>query len=121
MHVSPDEVYFGGGLWMPEADGLLKIRERIAAKPAQWKKVVGDKAFVKRFGSIEGEQLSRPPRGFDPGHPYIADIKRKSFVAGVESNPRATQSASFVTEVADGFRALTPLMKFLCDSVGVRF
>jgi len=121
MHVSPDEVYYGGGLWMPEADVLLKIRERIAGKPAQWKKVVEDKTFVKRFGAIEGEQLSRPPKGFDGDHPYIADIKRKSFVAGVESSARATQSASLVAEVSACFQALTPLMKFLCDAVGVPF
>ncbi len=121
MHVAPNEVYFGGGLWMPEPGVLLKIRERIANKPALWKKVVADKNFVRRFGAIEGEQLTRPPRGFDPAHPFIDDIKRKSFVAGVESTARASQSPSLIAEVSDCFQALTPLMKFLCDGVGVRF
>ena len=54
VHVGPDEIFYGGGLWMPEPDALLKIRERIAAKPAVWKKIVGDKGFVTAFGGIEG-------------------------------------------------------------------
>ena len=121
MHASPDEVYFGGGLWMPEADVLLKIRERIAGQPALWKSVVAGKNFAKRFGSIGGEQLTRPPKGFDPAHPFIDDIKRKSFVAGVESTLKTAQSRELVLEVAQCFKALTPLMKFLCDAVGVPF
>lgn len=121
MHVSPDEVFFGGGLWMPEADVLLKTRERIAAKPAHWKKVVTDEGFVKYFGAIEGEQLTRPPKGFDPNHPFIDDIKRKSFVAGVESTAKDAQSPRLIADVSECFKALTPLMKFLCDAVGVPF
>lgn len=121
MHVAPDEVYFGGGLWMPEADVLLKIRERIAKRPGDWKKVVGDGKFVNRFGAIEGEQLMRPPRGFDPAHPFIGDIKRKSFVAGIESNLKTAQGPGLVGDVSGCYKALTPLMNFLCVAVGVPF
>jgi uncharacterized protein (TIGR02453 family) len=121
MHASPDEVYFGGGLWMPEADVLLKIRERIAEKPALWKKVVAEKNFAKRFGSIKGEQLTRPPKGFDLAHPFIGDIKRKSFVAGAQSTLKMAESRELVLEVAQCFKALSPLMKFLCDAVRVPF
>jgi uncharacterized protein (TIGR02453 family) len=121
VHVGPDEVFFGGGLWMPEAGALLKIRERIASRPEEWKKVVTEKAFVKRFGAIEGDQLIRPPKGFDPAHPFIADIRRKSFVAGVDSDMRAAAEPNFVRAVASSFNALNPLMNFLCEAVGVPF
>jgi uncharacterized protein (TIGR02453 family) len=121
VHLAPDEVFFGGGMWMPDPDALLKIRQRIAERPAEWKKVVTDKKFVQTFGSIEGEQLTRPPRGFDPAHPFIADIRRKSFVAGVDSTAKAAQSAAFVSEVAQTFRALSPLMHFLCAALDVPY
>lgn len=121
VHVAPDEIFYGGGLWMPEPDALLKIRERIAVKPALWKKIVGDKGFMTAFGGIEGEQLTRPPRGFDPDHPFIADIRRKSFVAGADSTVKAAQSASFVEDVAGAMKRLAPLMRFLCDALGVPF
>jgi len=121
VHLAPDEVFFGGGMWMPDPDALLKIRQRIAERPADWKKAVSDKRFVQAFGGIEGEQLTRPPRGFDPVHPFIADIRRKSFVAGVDSSAKAAQSPAFVEDVAQAFRALTPLMRFLCAALVVPY
>jgi uncharacterized protein (TIGR02453 family) len=121
VHIAPDEVFYGGGLWMPESDTLLKVRERIASKPALWKKVVADRNFIRAFGGIEGEQLSRPPRGFDQTHPFIEDIKRKSFVAGANSTVKAAQSASFVEEVSGGIEHVAPLIRFLCSALDVPF
>jgi uncharacterized protein (TIGR02453 family) len=117
VHLAPGEVFFGGGLWMPDADSLNRVRSRIAGKPALWRKIVSDKGFIAHFGGIEGDSLLRPPRGFDPAHLFIADLKRKSFVATRISSERAAHSAEFVDEVAQSFRALTPLMGFLCDAL----
>jgi uncharacterized protein (TIGR02453 family) len=121
VHIAPNEIFFGGGLWMPEPEALTKIRERIASRPADWKKIVGNPKFVKSFGGIEGEQLARAPRGFDPAHPFIADIRRKSFVAGVDSDLSTAQSAALTGAVSDCFRTLKPLMNFLCAASGVPF
>jgi uncharacterized protein (TIGR02453 family) len=121
VHIAPDEVFYGGGLWMPDADALLKVRERVATKPNLWRKIVADKQFISTFGSIEGEQLSRPPRGFDQTHPFIADIKRKSFVAGCNSTVQSAQSTSFVEEVSGGIQLVAPLIRFLCGALDVPF
>lgn len=121
MHFAVDEVFLGGGIWMPEPDALGKVRRAIADEPKAWKKVVEDKAFAKAFKGIEGEALARPPKGFDPNHPLIADIKRKSFFAMHESSPKSAQSAGFADEVESAFKAAKPLMKFLCDALGAPF
>lgn len=121
MHFAPDEVFFGGGVWMPEPAGLNKVRRTIADDPKAWKKVVEDKAFVKAFKELRGEGLSRPPKGFDPEHPYIGDIKRKSFFAMHESSVKAAQSVGLVDEVEASFRAGKPLMAFLCKALGAPF
>lgn len=119
VHLAPKEVFVGAGLWMPESDALLKIRNAIATKPGTWKKIVNDKRFVQTFGEVEGEQLQRPPRGFDPNHPFIADIRRKSFVVGRDSSESAARSAAFVTETAHCFAAAAPFMRFLCSALSV--
>ena len=121
MHFAPDEVFFGGGMWMPPPDALAKIRDAIVKKPAGWKAVTADKSFAKTFDGVEGEALSRPPRGFDPNHPLIEDIKRKSFFAMHESSVKAAQSPKFLDEVAAAFAAASPLMKFLCTAQGVKY
>jgi uncharacterized protein (TIGR02453 family) len=119
VHIGPDEIFVGGGSWLPEPAALLKIRERIAARPSDWKKVIADKKFQQAFGGIEGEQLMRPPRGFDPAHPFIADIRRKSFVASADSTVSKVQSGDFVAETAERFARLKPLITFLCAALKV--
>jgi len=121
MHFAPDEVFFGGGMWMPPPDALQKIRELIVKKPAAWKAVRGDRRFSRIFGEIDGESLSRAPRGFDPDHALIADIKRKSFFALHSSSPREAGSAKLVDEVTNVFKAASPLMTFLCKAQGVPY
>jgi uncharacterized protein (TIGR02453 family) len=119
VHLAPKEVFVGAGLWMPEADALLKVRSAIAARSAGWKTIVNHKRFVQTFGGVEGEQLQRPPRGFDPDHPFIADIRRKSFVVGRDSSETAARSAGFVAETAECFTAAAPFMRFLCRALAV--
>ena len=36
VHVDPQQVFFGVGMWRPDAEPLQSIRARIAARPAQW-------------------------------------------------------------------------------------
>jgi uncharacterized protein (TIGR02453 family) len=121
MHFAPDEVRFGGGMWMLEPAPLQQVRQAIASDAKGWRKVVEDKGFKSAFDGIHGEALSRPPRGFDAGHPFIDDIKRKSFFAMSESSPKSAQSAKILDEVEISFRAAKPLMQFLCKAVGAPY
>ncbi len=122
MHFSADEVFHGGGMYLPEPPALAKIRDAIVKKPQAWKALKADKAFVNTFGGLgDGHALSRPPRGYDPNHPLIDDIRKKSFFAMHTSSVKAAQSPDFVDEVAKTFHAAAPLMKFLCEAQGVTF
>src|SRR5215469_6490028 len=121
MHFAPDEVFFGGGLWMPPPEALTKIREDIAAKSTAWKKATEGAAFREHFDNVRGEALTRPPRGFDPDHPFIEDIKKKSFYAMHEGTLKLAGTPALVDDVAETFAALSPLMKFLCGAVEVPY
>ena len=121
MHFAPADVRFGGGLWMPASDALGKVRNAIAGEPAAWKKIVADRKFAAAFDGIRGDALTRPPRGFDPDHPFIEDIKKKSFFALHVGDEKLATSPALVDAVADGFAAAVPLMRFLCRAVGTSF
>jgi uncharacterized protein (TIGR02453 family) len=121
VHLGASEVFIGAGLWMPEPDALFKVRTAIAAAPAAWKKTVSNRRLVAAFGALDGEQLRRPPRGFDPLHPCIEDIRRKSFVVGCNSTAKAARSTGFVSEVGASFAAAAPLVRFLCGALSVPF
>lgn len=121
VHLAPEEVFYGGGVWTPHPPKLLQIRETIRDKTKAWTAASAGPAFKKRFKAVRGDALSRPPRGFDADHPAIEDIKRKSFFAMTESKPAAAKKPGFVDDVAAAFADARPLMKFLCDATGAPF
>lgn len=120
VHVAPEEVFIGVGMWRPDPDSLRAIRERIAAKPAEWQRTVGDAKFKRRF-DLGGEVLTRPPRGFDKDQECIEDIKRKSFIAVQSLAVEDCLSPQFQRKVENAFKVGTPYMQFLCKAVGVPF
>jgi len=120
VHIDPNQVFVGVGMWRPDVEPLRRIRDRIAARPAEWKRVMGDPSF-KRLFTLGGELLVRPPRGFDRDHECIDDIRRKSFIALRELDVKDCLKPQFQRTVESSFKTAEPFMRFLCEAVGVRF
>jgi uncharacterized protein (TIGR02453 family) len=120
LHIDPDQVFIGVGMWRPPADALRQIRERIAARPAEWLRATTDKTFSRHY-VLGGESLSRPPRGFDGSHPRIEDIKRKDFIAIRTMGRDDALAPRFQQTVERSFAAARPYMEFLCKAVNVPF
>jgi uncharacterized protein (TIGR02453 family) len=121
MHFAPKEVFFGGGLWMPEPDNLSQIRRAIADKPKDWDKIKAALDATTLFDGVEGDALARPPKGFEPDHPHIEDIKRKSFYVMHKASEKTAQSPKLVDDAMTAFAAAKPLMAFLCKATSAPF
>lgn len=120
LHLQPDGCFVGGGLWHPSPDTTKKIRAFLADNPAAWVKATRSKAFAARY-TLGGEALTRPPRGFDPAHELIEDIKRKDFVASREFSERLATSAELRSFVVEAFKAIAPMIDYLCAAVELDF
>ena len=120
VHIDPERVFVGVGMWRPAPDSLRAIRERIVAKPAEWTGALADAKFRRHF-ELGGESLSRPPRGFDRDHELIGDIKRTSFIAVRDLDVEDCLAPQFQRKVEASFTAATPFMQFLCKAVGVPY
>ncbi len=120
LHIDPDQVFLGTGLWRPASDALRGIRERISDKPKEWTRARDDKSFARNF-HLGGETLTRPPRGFEKEHPQIEDIKRKDFIAIKNMSLDDAVSPKFQQKVETAFKSAAPYMKFLCKAVNVQF
>ena len=120
VHIDPEQVVVGVGMWRPDSEPLRQIRERIAARPGEWQRACAGASFRRHF-ELGGETLKRPPRGFDAGHECIDDIKRKSFIAVRSFDVEACLKPRFQQTVESSFRMAEPFMRFLCKAVGVRF
>jgi len=120
VHIDPDRVFVGVGMWRPDADSLRTIRDRIVAKPSEWGGALQDPKFRRHF-ELGGESLSRAPRGFDKDHELIDDIKRTSFIAVRDLDVEDSLNPQFQRKVETSFAAAAPFMKFLCKAVDVPF
>lgn len=120
FHLEPGGCFVALGMWHPEPRSLQKVRERIAEKGAAWRRALEDPGLSATF-ELEGDRLSRAPRGFPADHPMIEDLKWKDFIA-VRRVPQAfVINAELPGELAGLYGKGTPLMKFLCDAVQVPF
>jgi uncharacterized protein (TIGR02453 family) len=120
VHIDPEDVFLGAGMWHPDAEALAGVRKRIDAKQAEWIRARDERKFRAKF-ALAGDSLSRPPKGFAKDHPLIDDIRRKDFIAVQNLDPGAPLERNFQKEVESAFSAAVPFMTFLCKAVGVRY
>ena len=113
VEIAPHHVWFGGGMYMPSSAHLYQVREHIAAGHQRLSRIVGSTAFGRTFGTLEGEQLQRTPRGFPPDHPAAAFLKYKQFLAGCERPAEFATNPGFYGALLAAFRTLAPLVAFL--------
>lgn len=116
LHLEPRSVFAAAGLWRPESEPLLKIREAIVAEPDEWKHAISNRAF-KKFHTLGGDALKRPPKGFPADHPSIEDLKRKDFICAADLSEKDVCAPDFALRLAEIFQAASPFMKFLTLAV----
>ena len=113
FHISPDEVWIGGGMYAPPTPQLQAVREHIAANVKRLRAIVESPGFRRQVGSLDGERLQRVPRGFPKEHEAAGYLKYRQFLAGRELSPTAACSPKFYTTLIDVFRQVAPLARFL--------
>jgi uncharacterized protein (TIGR02453 family) len=122
VHLEPGRVFFGGGVWMPDNPTLGRIRDAIVAKTPAWKRARGAASVTETFGDLaDADMLARAPRGYDPAHPMIDDLRRKSFFVTTTATVSQASDPKFVDQVGGAFADSRPLMKFLTEAVGAAF
>jgi uncharacterized protein (TIGR02453 family) len=111
FHMSPGEIYAGGGMWHPD-------RERLAAWRALVDSGVGlealdDPAFVATFGSVGGDALSRVPAGFAKDHPRAELLRLKDVTFGRRLSDADATSAGLPDILADTYASAVPVFHLL--------
>jgi uncharacterized protein (TIGR02453 family) len=113
MHISHKEAAIGGGVYMPEPEVLLEIRQHIAENHKQLRKILATPAVRRSLGDLHGEQLSRVPKGFLATHPAADLLRFKSFFLYTTIDPEIATTPKFFSEVLTRFRAMKPFLDFL--------
>ena len=120
LHLEPGQFFVGVGIWHPDGPTTRAIRDAIVEDPTAWKKASRGKKFAGLF-DLEGDRLKRPPKGYDPEHALIEDLKRKDYIGVTRLTQKAVTSPDFMKEFTDLCRTGVPYMKFLCKALDVPF
>ncbi|MBI4521241.1 MAG: DUF2461 domain-containing protein [Gemmatimonadetes bacterium] len=115
LHLEPDGCFAGAGLWHPGTPALGAVRDAIVSRPGEWRRV------LRAVTLSDEDRLARPPRGYDPSHPFVEDLKRKDFLAVAMLPEARVCRAGFVDDFADVCGGMRPLVEFLTKAVGLPF
>ncbi|MEO7802202.1 MAG: DUF2461 domain-containing protein [Ginsengibacter sp.] len=117
FHLEPGGKSFaGGGLWMPEAETLKKIRQEVDYNLDEFKTIIENKAFKKAYQALENTKetsLSSAPRGYEKDNPAFEWLKLKSFIATKPLPDKDIVAKDLEQNVIETFKALKPLLDFL--------
>ena len=120
LHLEPKSCFAGVGIYHPDGETLKSIRAFLVENSARWKRIKSGKKFNSVF-ELGGDSLKRAPKGYDPDHPMIEDLKRKDFVAFAPIAQSRVTSESFLDDYTQICRAGAPLVRFLCEAVDVPY
>jgi uncharacterized protein (TIGR02453 family) len=111
--VSHKEVAIGGGVYMTLPETLLAIRNHMAVHHADFRRIQKSAAVRREFGEMQGEQLSRVPKGFAADHPAADLLRYKQFLLYIELPPDMATTPELYRDIVRRFRSMTPFMNFL--------
>ncbi len=114
LHFEPNNCFAAGGVWHPDSPTLLRIRNAVVAHEDEWRK-------LRNSIELEGDKLSRPPKGFPPSHPLIDDLKYKDFICSVAFTDKQVCSPKFLRDFTAACKEMQPLVEFTTKALGYKF
>ncbi len=114
LHLEPESCFAAAGVWHPDSVALTKIRGAIIADADKWAK-------VRKKIELEGDKLSRPPKGFNPSHRFIDDLKFKDYVCSVELSEKQICGPNFERDFFKACKSMLPIVEFTTRALGLKF
>ena len=121
--------FLGGGLWMPEAQALAKLRRDIDRRPNKIRKVLLDPGIRKEFlGGVTADEkkackafarhnadsaLKTKPRDYDANHQDIELLRLKNFTIGRKIADDEVVSPETINRFSKLFSTLVPFISYL--------
>ncbi len=120
LEVNPGWVWIGGGFYAPPPAQLLRIREHISDTYPDIARIAGAAALERAVGGLDGERLTRVPRGFTRDDSAAEYLKYRNFLAGREFPPAFATSGRFYPTLVAIFKGIMPLVRFLNEPLTPR-
>jgi uncharacterized protein (TIGR02453 family) len=112
LHLEPDNVFFGAGIWHPDGEALAAIRRAILENAELWTRITRSRAF-RTACTFDGDAAKRVPPGVPFDHPLLEDLKRKDFTVISDVAEKDALRGDFLQRFVRFCRAASGLNEFL--------
>jgi len=113
LHFTEKEVLAFGGVWGPDRDELLAYRTLLRDSHEEFEAILADKSLRRLVGGLQGEQLSRMPKGFPVDHPAEGLLRQKQWYLESTLDIGVLTTSRMVSELARRFAVMAPMVEFL--------
>lgn len=120
FHLEPGQSFAGGGIWMPPAEALRKVRQEIDYNYKDFLRILRNRSFQSVYGDLSHEaeyKLSRVPKGYEADNPAAEYLKLKSFIASLPLRDAELTDKDLVKKTTAAFAALQPLIVFINQAI----
>jgi uncharacterized protein (TIGR02453 family) len=119
LHIQPgNNSFVAGGIYMPDADNLSKVRQEIDYNSARLLKILSDKKFKKLYdGFDDSDKLKTAPKGYPKDHEHIEWLKLKSFIVTHSFTDKEVLDKKFTSRVVKACEAIKPLNDFIKEAI----
>ena len=118
LHIQPGGSFIAGGIYMPDAPNLSKIRQEIDYNGEKLDKLLKDKKFKKWFkGFSEFDKLKTVPKGYAKDHPRLDWLKHKTFIVSHAFTDVEVKDKKFLKQLTEACKAMKPLNEFLKEAI----
>lgn len=111
--VNHKEIEIAAGIYHPLPETMLAVRTHLAETHDQFRRVLSNRKLRQLLGELKGGELTRVPKGFDPGHPAADLIRKKDWILFVSLDPAFATSTELLPEIVSRFRAAAPVLEHL--------
>lgn len=102
-----------GGFYNPQKERLLALRQTIASDLKTFQRLIKNKKFVDKFGTIQGDALKRIPKEFQEVYEKEPLIANKQFYYVKQLKPSFANEKNLAKTIVDYWLAAKPINEFL--------
>ena len=118
LHLEPgNKSMLASGMYQPGSDLLSKVRQEIDYNGKVLVSIVESDSWKNEFGLLEGEKLTKAPKGYTMEHPLIDYLQLKSFLGVLRVKDTVVSGNSFTPDSIEIFRKMHPLVNFLNTAI----
>ncbi len=113
FHLSAKELVIAAGVYMPEREQLLAIRNHLMEHHEEFRKLSKARSLQRLMSDFDGKRLMRPPKGFPKDHPAADLIACRQWGVSTTLPAEISLKPTLRKEIVSRFLAAAPLIEFL--------